>query len=91
MKDFFKKIGSSITSTEIRNILGIVIVLGCFYFTHLLFTRPIPKDNENTVNVVVGFVFGGALAGVTGFYFGASKKDIPTNDNNDDKNKTLNP
>jgi hypothetical protein len=39
--------------------------------------KPIPAENHDIVNIVCGFVFGGALAGVIGFYFGATKTDKP--------------
>ena len=69
MKKIFEKIGKS----EITNLLGVVIVLGCFVLLYLLIITPIPNENKDVLNIAIGFVFGGALAGVIGFFFGASK------------------
>jgi len=64
-----------ITKTDIRNILAIIIVIGSFLFLYLLQVRPIPEQNHDLVLTAGGFIFGGALAGVVGFYFGATKGD----------------
>ena len=64
-----------LTKTDIRNSLAIIIVLGCFALMYLLQVKPIPEQNHDIVNIVAGFIFGGALAGVVGFYFGATKSD----------------
>lgn len=76
MKQFFEKIGRA----EIRNILAVITVLGCFILLYLLQVKPIPDGNKDVLNVAIGFVFGGLLGGVAGFYFGASKD---SNDKND--------
>jgi hypothetical protein len=67
-----------LTKTDIRNSLAIIIVLGCFGLMYLLQVKAIPKENHDIVNIVAGFIFGGALAGVVGFYFGATKSDKTT-------------
>jgi hypothetical protein len=64
-----------ITKTDIRNILAIIIVIGSFLLLYLLQVRPIPEQNHDLVLTAGGFIFGGALAGVVGFYFGATKGD----------------
>ena len=64
-----------LTKTDIRNSLAVIIVIGCFTLVYLLQVKPIPAENHDIVNIVCGFVFGGALAGVVGFYFGATKQD----------------
>ena len=64
-----------LTKTDIRNSLAIFIVTGTFILMYLLQVRPIPPENKDIVNIGVGFIFGGALAGVVGFYFGSSKTD----------------
>lgn len=69
MKKMFFKIGK----TEITNLLGIIIVIGCFLLLYLLIITPIPGENKDILNIAIGFVFGGALAGVIGYFFGASK------------------
>ncbi len=74
MKKLFDKIGKA----EITNLLGIIIVLGCFVLLYLLIITPIPAENKDVLNIAIGFVFGGALAGVVGFFFGASKTRTDT-------------
>lgn len=69
MKRFWDKIGT----TEIRNILAVISVVGAFLMLYLAFVKPIPSENKETVNLAVGFVLGGLIAGVNGYYFGASK------------------
>ena len=76
MKDFFARIGKS----DIQNILGIIVVLGCFILLYLMLIKPIPAENREILNIAVGFIFGGALAGVIGFYFGASKQSKSDSD-----------
>lgn len=69
-----------ITKTDIRNILAIIIVIGSFLLLYLLQVRPIPEQNHDLVLTAGGFIFGGALAGVVGFYFGATKWDKKSSD-----------
>jgi hypothetical protein len=64
-----------LTKTDIRNSLAIFIVIGTFILMYLLQVHPVPAENKDIVNIGVGFIFGGALAGVVGFYFGSSKTD----------------
>jgi hypothetical protein len=64
-----------LTKTDIRNSLAIIIVLGCFTLMILLISVKIPTENHDIVLTVGGFIFGGALAGVVGFYFGSTKQD----------------
>lgn len=71
MTEFLRKI----TSKDIRNILAVIIVIGCFTLLYLLQIKEIPKENKDVINIAVGFVFGGALAGVVGYYFGSSKTE----------------
>jgi hypothetical protein len=67
-----------LTKTDIRNSLAIIIVLGCFGLVYLLQVKAIPEQNHDIVNIVAGFIYGGALAGVVGFYFGSTKQDKNT-------------
>lgn len=80
MKQFFVKIGT----TEIRNILAVIMTLGSFAALYLIIFKPIPAENRDTVNLTVGFVIGTSVGSVCGYFFGASKKDstttIQTND-----------
>jgi hypothetical protein len=71
-----------LTKADIRNSLAIVIVVGCFGLMYLLQIKPIPAENHDIVNIVAGFIFGGALAGVVGYYFGATKPEKNTKDEN---------
>jgi len=71
MKEFLKNIGKN----DIRNILAVITVLGSFIVLYLLIVTPIPAANKDTVNLALGFVLGGLVGGVSGFYFGASKVD----------------
>ena len=64
-----------LTKSDIRNSLAIMIVIGTFFLMYLLQVKPVPEENHDIVNIGVGFIFGGALAGVVGFYFGSSKTD----------------
>ncbi len=49
--------------------------MGSFLLLYLLQVRPIPEQNHDLVLTAGGFIFGGALAGVIGFYFGSTKTD----------------
>jgi hypothetical protein len=69
-----------ITKTDIRNILAIIIVIGSFLLLYLLQVKPIPEQNHDLVLTAGGFIFGGALAGVVGFYFGATKGEKKSSD-----------
>jgi hypothetical protein len=71
-----------LTKTDIRNSLAIIIVLGCFGLVYLLQVKAIPQENHDIVNIVAGFIYGGALAGVIGFYFGSTKTDKKDKDEN---------
>lgn len=67
-----------LTKADIRNSLAIIIVLGCFILMYLLQMKPIPEQNHDLVLTVGGFIFGGALAGVVGYYFGSTKQEKNT-------------
>lgn len=74
-----KKLFNNIGKTEIRNILAVMIVCGCFILLYLMQIKPVPTENQGILNVAIGFVFGGALAGVVGYYFGSSKTETDKN------------
>ena len=74
MKNLLSKIGTA----EIRNILAVIIILGAITVLVLMIFKPIPAENKDTVNLTVGFVLGSGVGAVCGYYFGASKKDSPT-------------
>lgn len=67
-----KRILETFSKTAIAHILAVIIVIGCFVMLYLMMMKEIPKENLNTVNIAVGFVF--ALLGVVaGYFYGASK------------------
>ena len=70
-----KKIWFKVSSTEIRNLLAIIITLGCFSLLLLLIVKPVPSDNKDILNIAIGFIFGTGFAGVISFFYGASKAD----------------
>lgn len=71
MNELFGKI----TSKDIRNILAVIIVLGTFVVIITMLYKEVPQGNRDTINLVVGTLLGGALGGVTGYYFGSSKNE----------------
>lgn len=70
MTDFLKKLSNG----DVRNWLAFLIVIGCFSILFTLLFRVAPKENQDLINFILGFVFGGAFAAVIGFYFGQSKQ-----------------
>lgn len=80
MGEFFRKISKS----DIRNILAVIAVVGAFIVLYMLIVTPIPETNKDTVNLALGFVLGGLVGGVSGFYFGASKVDNNDKSNNNE-------
>lgn len=70
MQDFLQ----NIRRQDIRNALAFAIVTWCFIIVLVMLFHPIPPDNKDLLNMVIGFVFGGTLSGVIGFFFGSSKK-----------------
>lgn len=69
-----KKIREIIQTSDIRNIIAVMSVVGAFLTLWFLITKPIPAENKETVNLTIGFVLGGLIGGVNGYYFGASKR-----------------
>ena len=59
---------------NVTEILAIISVTMSFLFLFFLLFNPIPTENQDIVNVSVGFIIGAIVQGVTGYYFGASKK-----------------
>jgi hypothetical protein len=62
-----------VTRSDIRNIIAVISVIGAFLMLYLIIVKPIPAENKDTVNLAVGFILGGLVGGVNGFYFGSSK------------------
>jgi len=69
MGKWIEKIGKS----NIRNIISILVVVGCFLLLYIMQNKPIPSENKDIVLTAIGFVFGGALSGVIGYYYGSTK------------------
>lgn len=76
MKKFWDKIGT----TEIRNILAVIGVLGAFTIMILLIMKPIPEGNKDNVSQSLGFILGGLVGSIGGYFFGASKQDKDKNE-----------
>lgn len=71
MIEMLKKISKS----DIRNILAVMSVIGAFTLLYVMIIKPIPPENKDIVLTTVGFVLGGLVGGVNGYYFGASKEN----------------
>lgn len=56
----------------VRPLLALIIIIAAFGFLYVLVYKPIPKGNENTINLVVGFVLS-LVSGIAAYYFGTSK------------------
>lgn len=76
MTAFFRKL----STTDIRNIIAIMVVGLSFTFLFLLVFVAVPDKNQSVINTSTGLVLA-ALGGVVGYYFGASKSET-------DKKKT---
>lgn len=70
MKEFFGKI----TSKDIRNILAVIFVIGCFIMVYLFLIREMPLPNKDVLLMSSGYLFG-ALQLVLSYYFGSSKNE----------------
>lgn len=62
-----------IMTAEIRNILGVITSIGCFFIIYLLIIKEVPERNHDIVIASVGYILGAANGLVYGYYFGASK------------------
>jgi predicted permease len=70
MTEFLKKV----TSKDIRNIIAVLIVFGCFILVYLFMIKEIPQPNRDLVMVVAGAIVGN-LKDVTSYFFGSSKNE----------------
>jgi|GEM_PF-6067530 len=59
---------------HITELLALIITLCSFAFLFLISLHEIPKENKDITNITIGFVLGSFVAGVAGYYFGASKQ-----------------
>ena len=71
MKEFL----SNLVKIKITDLLALIITFASFGFLFALLWVKIPDSNKDITNITIGFVLGSFVAGVAGFYFGASKKD----------------
>jgi Na+-transporting NADH:ubiquinone oxidoreductase subunit NqrD len=70
MNEIFGKI----TSKDIRNIIAVMIVTGCFVMVYLFLAKEIPNANRDLVMVIAGAIVGN-LKDVTSYFFGSSKNE----------------
>jgi succinate-acetate transporter protein len=59
-------------AVNIRSILAFLVTVFSFGFLFLLLKYKVPEGNADVLNVAAGLILG-VLAGVTSYYFGASK------------------
>lgn len=76
-----KRILHKIIDADVRSILALLISIGCFTIVIIMMFHPIPSENKDLVNIAIGALLTGGLAGVIGFYFGAVKNDSSSNNN----------
>jgi hypothetical protein len=77
MTEFLRKINK----TDIRNIIAVIGVIGSFVLLYFMIIKPIPAENKDTLNLSIGFVFGGLISGIAGYYFGSSKGETKAKEN----------
>lgn len=70
MNEIFGKISSK----DIRNIIAVMFVVGCFVMIYLFMIRDIPIPNRDLLMVVAGAIVSN-LKDITGYFFGASKTE----------------
>lgn len=72
-----------ITNSSIRSILALTYIVGCFVYLYLLLFKKIPADNKDIV-IALGGVLVGGCGPVLGYYFGDSKRNEKTKNNEPD-------
>ena len=77
MTEFLRRINK----TDIRNIISIIGVVGSFVLLYFMIIKPIPSENKDTLNLSIGFVFGGLISGIAGYYIGSSKGETKVKEN----------
>lgn len=70
MTEFLRKISSK----DIRNIIAVMIVGGCFLLMYIFMIKEIPQVNRDLVMVAAGAIMSN-LKDVTGYFFGSSKNE----------------
>lgn len=70
MTEFLHKISSK----DIRNIIAVMFVIGCFVMIYLFMIHDIPGANRDLLMVVAGAIVSN-LKDITGYFFGSSKNE----------------
>lgn len=70
MTELFGKISSK----DIRNIIAVMFVIGCFLMIYLFMVRDIPSGSRDLLMVVAGAIVTN-LKEITGYFFGSSKNE----------------
>jgi hypothetical protein len=70
MNEIFGKISSK----DIRNIIAVMFVIGCFLMIYLFMIRDIPAGSRDLLMVVSGAIVTN-LKEITGYFFGSSKNE----------------
>lgn len=63
---------------EFRDLLALAIVLGSFLFGFMLFFVTVPPENKTALDMITGAVIIALPATVISYYFGDSKRHLPT-------------
>lgn len=61
--------------SDTRNTLGIIVISLAFLALFILMFHSIPKDNSHLVDISLGFLLGGAVTSVMGYFFSQSVKE----------------
>ena len=74
------------TKTIYQYALGALIVIGFFALLYLLTQKPVPAENKDSLNLVIGSLLG-AFSLIVGYFYGSSlgsseKNEIIANQNN---------
>jgi len=64
-----------LNKVAIRHIIGVIIVISCFGLLFLITMKPIPKENEKLLDILIGAVIGSTLTPVIGWLFTSNKND----------------
>lgn len=71
---YMNELFGKITSKDIRNIIAVMIVIGCFALMYIFIAKEIPTVNRDLVMVAAGAIMG-VLKDVTSYFFGSSKNE----------------
>lgn len=68
-----KKIYESMTKTALRSVVSVMIILLSYMLVFTLLFVEVPERNVRLVDICIGILLGGCVAGVVGYLFGSSK------------------